>query len=354
MFSGVLCKQKSIKGSTLGVQNETLVQILWNRLAKDTIRAEQLSQDLRGSPKPGGEKTRSEGVLLSGGKVQSHAISSRFVMVFVIRWQSLFPYRLWTCLVALTKSDPSSGPHPSIVSWDWTPDGHSLDIWCPSCDLLWWNAFQEWLILSEDTPPHCSMASIPLLSWNSSHLTRCSLQHGSFEGIALQTDWCRQSLQLTPCFKSSGVTSPEGSKCLKAAGHDRRNPSSVDSETSLPLFDVRKGSDFKTDAWVQRADLTQDTHVEMICARLIPAPPKTIQLAHSTMNNVLEFHCAEKQFILNQQQEPFILSLLALKLRSSISMESEVLNYIIMNGKNQGVALFPHFLSFINFNKNIR
>lgn len=125
-------------------------------------------------------------------------------MVFVIRWQSLFPYRLWTCLVALTKSDPSSGPHPSIVSWDWTPDGRSLDIWCPSCDLLWWNAFQEWLILSEDTPPHCSMASIPLLSWNSSHLTRCSLQHGSFEGIALQTDRCRQSPQLTPCFKSSG------------------------------------------------------------------------------------------------------------------------------------------------------
>lgn len=32
-------------------------------------------------------------------------------------------------------------------------------------------------------------------------------------------------------------------------------------------------------------------------------------------------------------------------------MESEVLNYMIMNAKNQVVALSPHFISYVNINK---
>ena len=35
-------------------------------------------------------------------------------------------------------------------------------------------------------------------------------------------------------------------------------------------------------------------------------------------------------------------------------MESEVLSYMIINGKNQVVVLSLHFLSYVNFNKNIR
>lgn len=35
-------------------------------------------------------------------------------------------------------------------------------------------------------------------------------------------------------------------------------------------------------------------------------------------------------------------------------MESEVLSYMIINGKNQVVVLSLRFLSYVNFNKNIR